>query len=272
MPAGGLLRLTCAVLLTGEIAATAGCDGIRVEPPVRPPTTSAPAEPARTPDPAARCFGPGAVNVPMTTTDGVRLAGVRLGSGPRGLVLIHQEDGDMCQWHRHAPRWAELGYHVLAFDLRCFGFSECGAVDDYVADTAVAVATLRAAGAKEVVVVGAGIGAGAALVAGAHLGDQMSGVVALSVPSLTEPAAPAGRDPRTPLAARTVFRVPLLLVYTERDRNAMSARSATRFVNESPSPDKRLAAFSGTAHGVNMLHTGGEIPVLVEGFLAQHTA
>lgn len=262
------MRLACAVLLTGEIAAVADCGGIRVEPPVRPPTASAPAP---TPDPAARCFGPSAVNVPMTTSDGVRLAGVRLGSGPRGLVLIHQEDGDMCQWHKHAPRWVELGYHVLMFDLRCFGFSECGAVDDYVADTAAAVTALRAAGATEVVVVGAGIGAGVALVAGAHVGDQISGVVALSVPSLTEPAAPAGRDPRTPLAARTLFRVPLLLVYTERDRNAMSARSATRFVNESPSPDKRLAAFSGTAHGVNMLQTGGEIPVLVEGFLAAHT-
>lgn len=255
-----VLRVVCAALLIGVTAAGADCAGIRVEPP--PPAVT------QAPVPMGLCFGAGAVDTPLIAADGVSLAGARLGTGPRGIVLINEEDGDMCRWARYAIGWAAAGYHVLAFDLRCHGRSGCVGARDYVADTSAAVAALRAAGATRVVLVGASVGAAVAVVTAAHLPDQVHGAVSLSARGLTTLVAPAGREPRTPLAARPLLRVPLLLMYAEHDRFAMPAREAAEFVNGAPSPDKRLVVFPGTVHGTHMLLTGGDVPVHVDAFLA----
>ncbi|MEJ3746302.1 alpha/beta fold hydrolase [Actinomycetes bacterium KLBMP 9797] len=254
-----VLRVVCVALLIGVTSAGSACAGIRVEPP--PPAVS------RAPAPMGLCFGAGAVDTPLTAADGVPIAAARLGTGPRGIVLINEEDGNMCRWARYAAGWAAAGYHVLAFDLRCHGRSGCVGSRDYVADTSAAVAALRAAGATRVVLVGASVGAAVAVVTAAHLPRLVHGVVSLSARGLTTRVASAGHEPRTPLAARSLLRVPLLFMYAEHDRLAMPAREAAEFVNEVPSPDKRLVVFPGTVHGTHMLLTGGEVPVHVDAFL-----
>jgi pimeloyl-ACP methyl ester carboxylesterase len=270
MPALAAWRAMGTVLLSGMIAAGAvDCGGIRVPAPTPPPRARSSVDAA--PAPAVRCFGPGARRAVLTTSDGVRLSAALLGAGPRGLVLIHHADGDMCQWVRFARRWASDGYHVVAFDLRCHGFSDCRPGEDYVADTAAAVDALRGAGATRVVLVGGSLGASVALVAGARLADRVAGVVALSADSLTAPAA-GGDGPRTPAQARATFRAPLLMVYTQQDAAAMPAAGAASFLRDAPSTDKHLVVRAGTAHGYRLLNTGGDIPVLVDAFLAGHTS
>lgn len=259
-------RLGALIACVAVLLSTAACGDVRRAPPA-PPSVPAP-DSARQ---AARCFAPDVVPLLLRTDDRVRLAAVRLGAGWRGVVLVNEDGVDMCRWSGFARRWADAGYHVLTFDLRCTGASECGGRVDYLADTAAAVDELRRNGATRVVLVGASLGATVALVAGARHADRVDGVVALSPHSLGFRVAPAGGRPVTAAAAAGSFRIPLLLVQTERDPYAMPAGDAVAFVAAAPAGDRRLELRPGTAHGCSLLHTGAEIPDLVDGFLRRHT-
>ena len=85
---------------------------------------------AAAPDPTERCgmSVPGE-KVVMTAEDGVTIAAARFGTGPHGLVLVPQRANDLCGWARHIPALADSGLHVLAFDPRCTGYSDCPADD-----------------------------------------------------------------------------------------------------------------------------------------------
>ncbi len=269
MPAWGVLRAVCVTVMCVTVAApVVGCGDIRRPRPASPsPVSSARAAP----EPAARCFGPGAAKVVLATADRVTLAAARLGSGGRGLVLVNGEGDDMCRWPLFARRWAAQGYHVLAFDLRCTGHSDCDRGIDHVADVEAAVGALRGSGTTRVVLIGSSTGATTALVAGARLGERIDGVVSLSAHSLTVRSAPGGDRPGTAQEAVRSFRAPLLMVHTERDSRAMPTRHAAAFVAAAPGTDKELVVRPGTAHGCNLLNTGGEIPAIVDAFLARHT-
>jgi hypothetical protein len=143
--------------------------------------------PALAPPPETRCPSAGPVQVGrsrpvhqmvLTTDDGVQLAAIAVGYGDRGVVLVHDDRGDLCEWWRFAARLADQGLRVLAFDLRCYGYSECGRERDYAADAAAAVDALRELGVQRIVVVGAATGAATALSMADH--DGVSGVVALN--------------------------------------------------------------------------------------------
>src|SRR5262245_60459143 len=54
---------------------------------------------------------------------GLKIAAVEFGSGPKGVVLVHQSDANMCQWLPYATLLAQQGYRVLAFDFAGFGGS-----------------------------------------------------------------------------------------------------------------------------------------------------
>lgn len=90
------------------------------------------------------------------------LVGYEVGSGPRGVVLVHQIRGGLCGWWPYAAHLAKAGYHVLLFDMRCFAASPCpddfAAKERYTDDVAAATAHLRRAGAAQVALVGASIG------------------------------------------------------------------------------------------------------------------
>src|SRR5262245_52741112 len=130
---------------------------------------------AAPPSPAQRCGTPDrAANVlTLHTADGVRLDAAEVGAGAKGVVLVHESGGKaLCGWWPFAVRLADEGFHVLLFDLRCYGFSTCprGAKgSNYVADVAAAAAKLRALGAASVEVVGASMGGSIALVSGVRV-------------------------------------------------------------------------------------------------------
>jgi alpha-beta hydrolase superfamily lysophospholipase len=86
--------------------------------------------------------------------DGTQLDGVLVGSGPAGVVLLHQHPADLCGFWPYAVHLSKRGLQALAIDLRCYGRSACPQADDaksrVVDDVAGAVAALRAHGARRI--------------------------------------------------------------------------------------------------------------------------
>ncbi|MET9315989.1 alpha/beta fold hydrolase [Kribbella sp. NPDC003505] len=153
----------------------------------------------------------------LAATDGVRLNAVTLGSGPRGVVMLHQTDDGVCGWFEYGGILAHNGFHVLLFDRRCSGKSTCPVGDRgsrHAADVQTAVTELRKQGAKKVVVVGASLGGSVAI--GACSAVQVDGCVALS-PALFE--FPLGEGLTAQKAIGRVG-VPLLVADAPDDRSS----------------------------------------------------
>jgi pimeloyl-ACP methyl ester carboxylesterase len=124
----------------------------------------------------------------VTTNDGVRLVGSRLGDAAPAVVLIHGLMG----WHRKPSvgRLAEAlaaRCTVYAFDLRGHGGSggRCTFGDREIEDIAAVVARARDEGHEPVVTVGASMGGIAAIRHAALIGG-VDGLVAISTPARWE--------------------------------------------------------------------------------------
>ena len=62
--------------------------------------------------------------------DGTQLDGALVGSGPAGVVLLHQHPGDLCGFWPYTVYLSKRRLKVLAIDLRCYGESACPEADD----------------------------------------------------------------------------------------------------------------------------------------------
>ncbi|MEK6274840.1 MAG: alpha/beta fold hydrolase [Actinomycetota bacterium] len=180
-------------------------------------------------------------------SDGVRLIGVLLGSGPRAVILAHQGASDLCIWAPFARTLAARGYRVLIFDHRGFGSSGQASRStrrdrvDY--DVLGAIAALRSRGATSIVLGGASLGAAAVLSAAARSVPPVSGVFSLSSPS---------RYKRMNIVnAVRAFRVTALFLATEEDHPF--TEEAQELYDADGFPEKQLMIFSGFEHGVFML-------------------
>jgi pimeloyl-ACP methyl ester carboxylesterase len=200
------------------------------------------ARPAKTIHPECVKKADHARSVFFRTADRVRLAGVVLGKGTKGVTLAHQSRGDLCTWMPFARILARSGYLVLPFDFRGYGESGAGRTPDFPADVAAAGRTLRSAGAKTVVYVGASLG-GTASLAAAALSPTPDGVISLSGPAvfgdMDGQAAVAKVDVALLLAAAkgdTAFSGDQQLVYD-------AARTT----------DKKVLIVPGFDHGVDLV-------------------
>ena len=159
-------------LLAAVLVAVAGCGG-ESHPAARnqaSPTPTASAESAAPASAAGQECGESGVRaqpIRFRTSDGVRLSGAVVGSGPVGAVLIHEWPRDYCGWLPYAGYLSRHGVRALAFDLRCFGRSACpdGGRGRATTDVAAAMAELRRQGARRVALVGASMGGTIAVVA-----------------------------------------------------------------------------------------------------------
>jgi pimeloyl-ACP methyl ester carboxylesterase len=77
--------------------------------------------------PSSRCGAPDvkATVLRFPAADGTQLDGVLVGSGPAGVVLLHQHPGDLCGFWPYTVYLSKRGLQVLAIDLRCYGESAC---------------------------------------------------------------------------------------------------------------------------------------------------
>ena len=127
---------------------------------------------------------PGVERLSLTAGDGTPIGAATVGSGETAVVLVHGSGQDLCDWMPFLPRVEDLGVTVAAYDLRGRGASGGSKTDttSLPGDLATVVAALRDQGAERVVLVGASLGAAAALVASAQIEPPVDGVVAVSPP------------------------------------------------------------------------------------------
>ena len=189
------------------------------------------------------CMQAGDIPVQMTTSDGVALYGLEVGTGTTGVVLAHQYFSDHCEFMAFARELAQLGYRAVSIDFRCNGLSSCGSVMRMDRDVAAAARRLRADGATRVELVGASMGGTAVLVAAARIRPVVDGVVSLSGPSYF-------RGLSAGLAVKR-SRVPLRLLVSKGDRRF--ARDASFLMKVAVAKDKAILRLAGTAHGSTIL-------------------
>ncbi len=269
--AGARGRAVFIGILAVAFVATAACGA---DTPTSTPTTSVATDSIadQAPPPAQRCGKPddGAVTkVVVTASDGIKLAAAAWGEGERGVVLLPQRGGDLCGYWEYANQLAAAGWHLLAIDFRRSGLSESAAVGDLTLDAVAAVEWLKAAGAVNVVLVGASMGATTAMVtAGRHPG-LVTGVIALSMPPAIDVTDGNGPEPSTAQAAAPLIDVPLLLCWAERDPGAVDPQP---LVDASPATEKLVITRPGAAHGWSMLREGeADVRPELLAFLDQHS-
>ena len=109
------------------------------------------------------------------------LRGLRSGEADRWTVLVHDEDRDLDGWLQLASWLADHGITVLAFDLPGHGASD-DPWEPMLAVPAVVAAVdfAMSQGSRQVHLVGAGVGAIAALAAAADRQRQIASIAAFS--------------------------------------------------------------------------------------------
>jgi pimeloyl-ACP methyl ester carboxylesterase len=201
--------------------------------------------------------------VRFRAADGIRLIGVELGKGPRGLVLSHGYHQSVCDWVGQARRLARSGYRVLVFDHRNHGSSTYTRKRYWRIDHDVvgAVRALRARGARTVVLAGSSMGATAVLVGASELRLGADAVVSLSAPthiSTVDAEAAVGR-----------LTVPTLFVAAE-DDDPFDEDARTLFA-ASAAREKQLEMVPASdAHGTGLLQLAS-IRTLFDEFLRSHS-
>lgn len=202
------------------------------------PDTRNPSSVAPSPSPSllAGCVRPGEGTAVVIEAGGYNTDGVLLGSGPRGVVLSHQSDGDLCQMLPLGRLLAARGYLVLLYNA---GGQPAPVEVGYVA------AELRRRGATRLVLGGGSRGAKASLIAATQIRPPVDGVLSLSAEQLLPPGYRVAD-----YVAK--LRLPVLFVTSEHDPFG-SADAARLFMRVCPSRDKRVVSVPGNEHGVELL-------------------
>jgi pimeloyl-ACP methyl ester carboxylesterase len=202
----------------------------------------------------------------FNAADGTKLVGHRFGKGTTAVILTHQSEGDLCDWLPYAKRLASKGYFAFPIDFRGYGFSDTPPAGPYryVQDIAAATKALRKLGKKKVFVVGASMGALAAVVAGANVSPPLAGVVSVSAPARFRGMDGVKAGPR--------LRVPTLFLAATDDDNAgydFSA-DAQALHRAAATSDKRLELLPGSLHGIALVGQSARARVAIERFLQGH--
>jgi pimeloyl-ACP methyl ester carboxylesterase len=197
-------------------------------------------------------------------SDGLRLVGLELGRGSRGVVLAHGYGGNFCEWVGTARRLSRSGYHVLAFDHRNHGSSAPASQEARYRidrDVASSAALLRRRGARTIVLIGSSMGASAVIAGAAIASPPVDGVI-----SLSSPATFVLLDVES--AARRVTS-PTIFVASEYDRDF--AADARKLYDASPAADKRMIIVRNSGeHGSGLLRYRS-LRRGLDAFLAAHS-
>jgi dienelactone hydrolase len=213
------------------------------------PTATLPPSPL--PEVGATCLEPSdrARRVIIPTSAGAKLTAALLGQGRHGVVLVHQSDGDVCQWLPYARELVRDGYFVLDLDLTTSGSVQYEGVqpNPYGLSVSAAAGYLRKQGAGKVVLVGASMGGTVSLAAAAITTPRVDAVVSLSAP-----AEYAGIDART---AAGLLRVPVLYGAAADDNDYADD---SRLLHAATKSQKSLHIVPGAMHGVALVAQDGD--------------
>lgn len=197
---------------------------------------------------AAACSSSGdtttGANLLFAADDGTVLHGRVYGSGPTGVVLVHDFGSDQTVWQPLARNLADRGFLVLTYDMRGHGSSpgvkEPGVAD---ADAAAAMRYMRSSLSRaQLLLVGGGLGAIAVLKVASR--EKVLGVASISAPAAYRGVTALNDVPR--------IVSPKLFIAAEGD---MDAKDAARAFQEK-AKEAEVALFPGSAKGVALLGTG----------------
>ncbi|MEV8606960.1 alpha/beta hydrolase [Amycolatopsis sp. NPDC051373] len=184
----------------------------------------------------------------LTTSDGLHLPAIELGSGDRGILLDHESGYYICSWLDTAEKLAAKGYHVMVFEYRGHGAAQKndGSVTgNFDTDTSAALAELHRRGAKSMLLGGASCGGSSAARLAAKE-PQLVGLLILSSPSN------CGGD--SVAALRKVTR-PAFFAVEPDDYSGNMIGEVKKLYQASGAPpaDKHLEILPGGTHGTDML-------------------
>lgn len=182
---------------------------------------------------------PRAEVVEFTTEDGVDLTGLSFGSGDTAVVLAHMRGSGKEAWTDVADALAKNGFVAFAFDFRGYGGTEGERDTSLELDLTAAITAIRAEGAAKVFVVGASMGATAALSAAAQ--HKLEGVVAVS--------GSFEFDGIDAYEAAASIEEPSLFIASADDRPYAAETSALADV-----AGGRFVEYAGAAHGTDIIN------------------
>jgi pimeloyl-ACP methyl ester carboxylesterase len=230
--------------LAAATIALAGCGGGGAARPAPPPLLS------------QRCSSRGAGVEAETfwfnAADGTRLDAAEVGSGERGVILLHEAPADLCDWAPYAKTLARRGFHVLLVDLRGYGLSRGAPIGERGAraDVRAAVEALKARGARKIALVGASYGGATAMVAAPSLGNAVAGVASLGGELVLHEG---GNDELNALDAVRKLHVPFLVLASKDDHWLLGPEART-LVRAAASRDKQVVVYPGYRHGWDLLY------------------
>jgi pimeloyl-ACP methyl ester carboxylesterase len=189
--------------------------------------------------------------VTFTTADGVNLHGTLYGNGTTAVILSTMGAQRQETWAPFARAIAADGYQALTYNFR-YWVSDTKMQDNLrgkaAEDLRAAIAFARQQGAKQIVLVGASLGALASLKAAS--GSEPAAVVIMAAPFGPFPALPSLQVDEADLQAITA---PKLFINTEHDEGGFT-ESTKKMFEVAPEP-KELHLYPGSAHGTDLFDT-----------------
>ena len=182
--------------------------------------------------------------IAMTDSDGVRLSGLVLGSGPNGILLSHEQGYSVCSFLDLGERLAAEGYQVLLPEYRNHGASEKVADNEHLGrDAQAGLAELRRRGATRIFVGGASCGGTASIMVGQDIPDLV-GLLIMSSP------ARCGLMDAVPAVAKIT--ASSLFIVAPGDMLGAVEEQVRELYAASGSPSKKLAIDDSGYHGTDM--------------------
>jgi alpha-beta hydrolase superfamily lysophospholipase len=199
------------------------------------------------PEPAARCHT-ATVAKPLwfRASDGQVLDGALLGSGERGVVVLHGFPGTLCDPLPFAATLAQDGFRVLVYDTRGFGLVTYPShPNDFASDVQGAVDLLRSRGSRKVFVVGFSFG-GSIVGGSTPTLHGVDGVVDVSGPANLEAFFPGATDVNG-LARASKLTTPFLYLASWNDPRIIWDETHL-MLRAAPVRDKQLYIYPGDYH------------------------
>jgi len=120
----------------------------------------------------------------LTTSDGVYLSALVLGSGTKGVLLAHEQGYNICSFVDMGVELADQGYLVVIPEYRDHGASQStGDTQPIDLDADAALSELARLGAERVFLAGASCGGSTAIIAGVRQELPIEGLMILSSPA-----------------------------------------------------------------------------------------
>lgn len=185
----------------------------------------------------------------LTTSDGVYLSALVLGSGSKGVLLAHEQGYNICSFLDMGTELADNGYLVVIPEYRNHGASQGNQDNEPLdLDADAALSELKRWGAEKVFLAGASCGGTTAIMAGLRQELPIEGLIILS--------SPAQCGPLDAIPSVKKITAPSLFVFSPGDYGGSIEKQVRKLYQASGAVEKELIVDESGYHGTDMYHKG----------------